>query len=64
MRDFLCLGTDAPVAITYLQVNGQTRPPATQEHPVRIFFQSAQHSPEPANIKASVHELCVSRPWQ
>ena len=56
MRDFLCLGTDAPVAITslegYLQVDGQPDPAASdRENPVRIFFQSAQHSPEPANVK-------------
>ena len=56
MRDFLSLGTDAPVAITlldgYLQEGAQEAVAKdNQEHPVRIFFQSAQHSPESATVQ-------------
>ena len=56
MRDFLCLGTDVPVAITslnsYLQMDAQEVETATsREHRVRIFFQSAQHRPEPTAVR-------------
>ena len=51
MRDFLSLGTDAPVAITsldgYLQGGAQeAAAKGNRKHPVSIFFQSVQHSPE------------------
>ena len=56
MRDFLSLGTDAPVAITsldgYLQGGTQEAvAKGNREHPVSIFFQSTQHSPEPATVR-------------
>ncbi|MXY95909.1 MAG: hypothetical protein F4Y42_20920 [Caldilineaceae bacterium SB0664_bin_27] len=56
MRDFLSLGTDAPVALTsldgYLQGGAQeAAAQGNREHPVRIFFQSAQHSPESATVR-------------
>ena len=56
MRDFLSLGTDAPVAITslegYLPVNDQeSATTSNRENSVRIFFQSAQHRPEPATVQ-------------
>ncbi|MCY3659417.1 MAG: hypothetical protein OXG36_10415 [Caldilineaceae bacterium] len=56
MRNFLSLGTDAPVAITsldgYLQGGAQeAEAQGNREHPVRIFFQSAQHSPEAATVQ-------------
>lgn len=55
MRDFLCLGTDAPVAITsldgYLQVDDQEAvTTSNRKNPVRIF-QSVQPSPEPATVR-------------
>ena len=56
MRDFLSLGTDAPVAITsldgYLQGGAQeVVAKGNREHPVQILFQSAQHSPESATVQ-------------
>ena len=56
MRNFLSLGTDAPVAIIsldgYLQGGAQEAvAKGNREHPVRIFFQSAQHSPESATVQ-------------
>ena len=56
MRDFLSLGTDAPVALTsldgYLQGGAQeATTKGNREHPVRIFFPSAQHSPESATVR-------------
>ena len=56
MRNFLSLGTDAPVAITsldgYLPVDDQEAATASdRENSVRIFFQSAQHRPEPAAVQ-------------
>ncbi len=56
MRDFLSLGTDAPVAITsldgYLQGGAQeAAAKGNREHPVQILFQSAQHSPESATVQ-------------
>ena len=55
-RDFLSLGTDAPVAITsldgYLQGGVQeAAAKGNREHPVQILFQSAQHSPESAAVQ-------------
>ena len=51
MRDFLSLGTDAPVALTsldgYLQGGAQeAAAKGNRKHPVSIFFPSVQHSPE------------------
>jgi hypothetical protein len=55
-RNFLSLGTDAPVAITsldgFLPVDDQEAATASnRENSVKIFFQSAQHSPEPAAVQ-------------
>ncbi len=56
MRNFLSLGTDAPVAITsldgYLPVDNQeSATTSNRENSVKIFFQSAQHSPESVAVQ-------------
>jgi len=57
MRDFLCLATDVPVAITTL--DGYLRDEDDEDstgdrrarRPVSIFFESRQHSPDPAAVQ-------------
>ena len=57
IRDFLCLGTDVPVAITTL--NGYLRDEHEEssaedpraQRPVSIFFESRQHNPDPPVVQ-------------
>lgn len=56
MRDFLCLGTDVPVAITTLDgylvdEHGDGGTGDGRARPVEIFFESRQHNPDPAIVQ-------------
>ena len=56
IRDFLCLGTDVPVAITalegYLHDEHEERADGDRgARPVDIYFQSTQHSPDPPALQ-------------
>ena len=56
MRDFLCLGTDAPVAIRTLDgyLHDEHEEGAARDRrarPVSVFFESRQHNPDPAVVQ-------------
>ena len=55
-RDFLCLGTDVPVAITaldgYLHDEPEERADGDRRaRPVNIYFESSQHNPDPPVVQ-------------